>query len=339
MDEIFWFYPEMTSKKVRKHSGILYDDRFKTKATVKKKMVARNTVLEHSRLNKLNERLNIQNSNERIVEAYSGILGSVDYTMSLPPRVPYDGIAPNEYKLVEEEAFNHWKHLNEGMVFEKNIEVWRQFWIACERAECIVQIVDGRNIEQFVNEDIKKVYPNKKHVILCNKMDLVENGTVDRAKMTNMIHSSTKETNRNLISALMEYGSTFVFIGYPNVGKSSTINMIVQSRKVRVSSTPGKTRYIQTINGSDFTIYDTPGLVFPRHSKIDLILMGVINIDHVMDLRQYESEIVNRVSGSRMAGKEGNRGVADLGEMSNARGCTRMESLKMVLKEYLDRST
>jgi ribosome biogenesis GTPase A len=34
-------------------------------------------------------------------------------------------------------------------------------------------------------------------------------------------------------------------VGYPNVGKSSTINVLLQDHRVAVSSTPGKTRHFQ----------------------------------------------------------------------------------------------
>ena len=40
-------------------------------------------------------------------------------------------------------------------------------------------------------------------------------------------------------------------VGYPNVGKSSTINSLVGEKKVSVSSTPGKTKHFQTIHLSD----------------------------------------------------------------------------------------
>ncbi len=36
-------------------------------------------------------------------------------------------------------------------------------------------------------------------------------------------------------------------VGYPNVGKSSTINRIIGQKKVPVSAVPGRTRHLQTI--------------------------------------------------------------------------------------------
>jgi len=34
-------------------------------------------------------------------------------------------------------------------------------------------------------------------------------------------------------------------VGYPNVGKSSTINAVTGAKKVAVGSTPGKTKHFQ----------------------------------------------------------------------------------------------
>lgn len=38
---------------------------------------------------------------------------------------------------------------------------------------------------------------------------------------------------------------TVGLVGYPNVGKSSTINTLLVNKKVSVSSTPGKTKHFQ----------------------------------------------------------------------------------------------
>ena len=40
---------------------------------------------------------------------------------------------------------------------------------------------------------------------------------------------------------------TVGFTGYPNVGKSSTINRFLTSKKLQVSATPGKTKHFQVI--------------------------------------------------------------------------------------------
>jgi len=79
---------------------------------------------------------------------------------------------------------------------------------------------------------------------------------------------------------------TFGFIGYPNVGKSSTINKILKSKKVRVSETPGKTKHFQThVLSSDLILCDCPGLVMPNFvvSKAHMVLNGILPIDQLRD--------------------------------------------------------
>lgn len=66
--------------------------------------------------------------------------------------------------------------------------------------------------------------------------------------------------------------------GYPNVGKSSTINALFGSKKTTVSSTPGKTKHFQTLNiTARLTLVDCPGLVLPRYaaSKAEMVAAGI----------------------------------------------------------------
>ncbi|KIJ46381.1 hypothetical protein M422DRAFT_29248 [Sphaerobolus stellatus SS14] len=79
---------------------------------------------------------------------------------------------------------------------------------------------------------------------------------------------------------------TIGLVGYPNVGKSSTINSLIGEKKVSVSSTPGKTKHFQTINLSpEITLCDCPGLVFPQFAaqKADLVCDGVLPIDQLRE--------------------------------------------------------
>ncbi|KAI1110919.1 hypothetical protein F5Y14DRAFT_336138 [Nemania sp. NC0429] len=87
-------------------------------------------------------------------------------------------------------------------------------------------------------------------------------------------------------------------VGYPNVGKSSTINALIGAKKVSVSSTPGKTKHFQTIHLSEQVILcDCPGLVFPNFAttKADLVCNGVLPIDQLREFTGPAALITHRI--------------------------------------------
>jgi large subunit GTPase 1 len=87
----------------------------------------------------------------------------------------------------------------------------------------------------------------------------------------------------------------FGMVGFPNVGKSSVINVLVGSSKhshgvvrVAVASQPGKTKHFQTLllpDRDDIMLCDCPGLVFPSFvsNTADLIAAGVYPIAQMRD--------------------------------------------------------
>lgn len=84
---------------------------------------------------------------------------------------------------------------------------------------------------------------------------------------------------------------TIGLVGYPNVGKSSTINALIGAKKVNVSSTPGKTKHFQTLNLSPkVQLCDCPGLVMPSFAstKAEMVVNGVLPIDQ---LREYTGPV------------------------------------------------
>lgn len=79
---------------------------------------------------------------------------------------------------------------------------------------------------------------------------------------------------------------TIGLTGYPNVGKSSTINALLQEKKVSVSATPGKTKHFQTLFlDKDIMLCDCCGLVMPSFclTKADMVVNGILPIDQVND--------------------------------------------------------
>ncbi|KAF7684567.1 Large subunit GTPase 1 [Astathelohania contejeani] len=231
------------------------------------------------------------------------------YKYSFPPRCKYqENQTKNEYKQAETDSFAYWKQQQPKIPFEKNIEIWRQFWITCERSDLILQIVDARSPLFYFNSDILKVYPNKKHVILINKCDLINNFSVWEEYFKNIdvdviFHSCITGqafVNGNQISLceyLIKYNMNIGLVGYPNVGKSSTINSIFKQKKVQVSKTPGKTKHIQTLvfNETGILISDCPGLIFSKHTKSQLLLNGALNADQIMDIRGSLVDVVEYI--------------------------------------------
>ncbi|KAH0574712.1 GTP-binding protein [Spironucleus salmonicida] len=87
--------------------------------------------------------------------------------------------------------------------------------------------------------------------------------------------------------------ATIGTIGYPNIGKSSTVNVLAlqTGSKTAVGETPGKTKHFQTLELSEqITLCDCPGLIFPSfaHCRADFILNGILPIDQE---REYQTAI------------------------------------------------
>lgn len=112
--------------------------------------------------------------------------------------------------------------------------------------------------------------------------------TIPRTRVVPEISGSKVLTRCEILDYLAEYwgGKTVGLVGYPNVGKSSTINALMGEKKVAVAITPGKTKHYQTLFlGNGVKICDCPGLVFPNFSvsKSDLVLNGILPVDQLRD--------------------------------------------------------
>lgn len=120
-----------------------------------------------------------------------------------------------------------------------------------------------------------------------------------RARLHPECTGNEEETRRGVVG----------FVGYPNVGKSSVINALFGAKKVSMSRTPGKTKHLQTLElpGSDLTLCDCPGLVFPSvvATKAHLAINGTVPIVELRDSIAPVNLIVEKMGVEAVAAKYG----------------------------------
>lgn len=133
---------------------------------------------------------------------------------------------------------------------------------------------NAQKLQEIINK-VGESTPSDGAVQTRNSSDLLTRD--DLIELFKTVHSGRKVTPDV---------TTIGLVGYPNVGKSSTINAILSSKKVSVSATPGKTKHFQTLFlDKDLLLCDCPGLVMPSFvfTKAEMILNGILPIDQMRD--------------------------------------------------------
>ncbi|OVA17132.1 GTP binding domain [Macleaya cordata] len=137
-----------------------------------------------------------------------------------------------------------------------------------------------------------------------NKLDHIDTKIYGRDELLARLQAEAEgiaAIRRNTGSKGADQASKHVvvgFVGYPNVGKSSTINALVGEKRTGVTSTPGKTKHFQTlIISEELMLCDCPGLVFPSFtsSRYEMIASGVLPIDRMTQHREAIQVVANRV--------------------------------------------
>lgn len=149
----------------------------------------------------------------------------------------------------------------------------------------------GANEDQ--QNDENRIY-NKFELIdawrnLLQNLEHIRDRTTHQLSMDDHVSETNSSHDRPLTVGL---------VGYPNVGKSSTINALLAAKRVAVSATPGKTKHFQTfLIDRDMMLCDCPGLVFPNFvsCKSEMVINGVLPIDQMKDCIGPVRLIVQRI--------------------------------------------
>lgn len=162
-------------------------------------------------------------------------------------------------------------------------------------SDIILEILDSRFISESRNIQIENKIKSygKKIIYVANKCDLVDKKILE--KQMNSLEPSV------FVSARKHYGMTILkklifeesrkiadpkvgVIGYPNVGKSSIINMIKGVKSAKTGPIPGMTKGMQFIRAGRIMLIDTPGVIpFSEKNMTKHALMGAKSFIDIED--------------------------------------------------------
>uniref|UniRef100_A0A7S1KT83 CP-type G domain-containing protein n=1 Tax=Percolomonas cosmopolitus TaxID=63605 RepID=A0A7S1KT83_9EUKA len=204
---------------------------------------------------------------------------------------------------------------------------YREFKKVVEAADVILEVLDARDPEGCRARDIEKniltQYPNKKIVLVLNKIDLVPQEVIKQWLVnlrtefpTVAFKCSTQKGQRSnlgkteedtlsfrntgsclgsdqLVKLLKNYcrsedvkkSITVGIVGYPNVGKSSLINSLRRSKVTGVGAKPGYTTSMQQVKlDRDISLLDCPGIVFSENDLTsEVILRNSVSVEKIED--------------------------------------------------------
>lgn len=214
------------------------------------------------------------------------------------------------------------KHSKEE-IFDKGTSkrIWGELYKVVDSSDVLIQVIDARDPMgtrcMKLEREVKKNHPNKRIVLLLNKVDLVPTWVTKRwvevlrkefptvafhASITNPFGKSALiQLLRQLLSLMKDRKHVSVgFIGYPNVGKSSAINALRKKKVCKAAPIPGETKVWQYIKiTSKLYAVDCPGIVPAVKADFEhdcaKVLKGVVRLERIKDPSNYVDEVLSRV--------------------------------------------
>jgi len=142
-------------------------------------------------------------------------------------------------------------------------------------SDVVLLLVDARMPEVSRNSEIVnkvKAMGSKKLIIVFNKCDLVGRKDIDELKREYpdgfFISATTRVGIKNLKMALNEMAENWSrpslrvgIVGYPNIGKSTLMNLFAPDARAKVSRVSGTTKKTQWVRVGRLRIIDSPGVI------------------------------------------------------------------------------
>lgn len=185
----------------------------------------------------------------------------------------------------------------------------------------VVEVIDGRAPLTSKVKDMENIIKNKPVIYIVTKMDLAD---FSKSKMLLDKHYPSKYIifdkeqsdlkdklelfiKKECLDILIKRENKGIknnklngfIIGIPNAGKSTVLNKIISKRSLEVGNKPGVTKSIRPLSTSLGTLYDVPGLLWPKIKSVEdsykLSLLSAINED-ILPLNEVVNYLINFLS-------------------------------------------
>ncbi|MGB9577351.1 MAG: YlqF/YawG family GTPase [Candidatus Micrarchaeia archaeon] len=185
-------------------------------------------------------------------------------------------------------------------------QAWRKAREIIRDCNVVVEVVDARDPQRTRLEDAEKIAGRKKLLIVANKCDLVSRERVRELRRQGFVTINCKAKNlgperERLLKAILsrsEKNLRVAVIGYPNVGKSTIINLLKRRRSAKVTPVAGTTLHVQWVRVHPrVLLLDSPGVFPHEEDKFELFVRGALNVDALPAPEQYALKAAERVLG------------------------------------------
>ncbi len=222
----------------------------------------------------------------------------------------------------KEELFNKEGHaLEEIFKSGTSKRIWAELYKVLDSSDILLMVLDARDPMgtrcMKLEREVRRNHPHKHVVLLLNKCDLIPTWAtrawvriLQKEFPTLACHASMNNPfgKSALLNLLRQFGVllkdrkhvSIGLVGYPNVGKSSVINMLKKKKVCKAAPIPGETKVWQYVSlTKKLYMIDCPGVVPPSSNDFAndcaKVLKGVVRAEKVESPSGYIDEVITRV--------------------------------------------
>jgi ribosome biogenesis GTPase A len=188
---------------------------------------------------------------------------------------------------------------------EEGSREWASLKKLIKEADVIIEIVDARDVPGTRLPIAERMAGTSRLLVVANKADLLHEGESPELPKHGIAVSATKggeadrkKLLRTILGRTRERPAKALLLGYPNVGKSTIINLLAGKKAARVSPIAGTTKNVQWVKvGASLLVTDYRGVHPKKEKRKELARKGAINIQR--DAERYAHEFGKRILGDR----------------------------------------